>query len=144
MFADSLSAHPSSPGSIRNLEIRDLPAVARLLVAHHIDPRAIPCSTLSPHKPFPRCHVLVLDLDGAIHALAYLVLDRRPTLHGHLQLLVVDPTLIAAHGRAIEDRLAGVAIALCEAYGCADIDIAAPSRDRDDSAAYPIPRYAVG
>lgn len=142
MFAsDAILPRTSScsPGSIRNLELRDLPHVARLLVAHHIDPRTI---DTAPRQPFPRHHVLVLDIDGAIRALAYVVIAHERALRGHLQLLIIDPALVASHGRAIEDRLAGVAVALCEAYGCAEIDIVAAHHD--DTTDYPVPAYAVG
>lgn len=50
-------------------------------------------------------------------------------LRGRLDFLVLDPAVPRASGRAIQDRMTGVAIALCEAYGCAEVDIAATSRN---------------
>jgi hypothetical protein len=48
---------------------------------------------------------------------------------------MVDPALPRVSGRAIQDRMTGVAIALCEAYGCTATDIVATLRN--DVAAVP-------
>lgn len=114
-------ADRATPGSIRNLEIRDLPEVARLLVAHRIDTKMIESAQ---RQPFPRCHLLVLDVDGHVRGLVHIVILSQPVMRGHLQLLIVDSALVRQYGHAIEDRLVGVTTALCEAYGCA-IDVAA-------------------
>jgi hypothetical protein len=114
------------PGSIRNAEIRDLADLSRLLATRDVDPRAI---VTAPRLPLPRYHLLVLDVDGAVRAAVHVVISMEPELRGRLQLLVVDPGLTRTFGRAVEDRLAGVAVALCEAYGCAEIDIAATPQD---------------
>jgi hypothetical protein len=50
-------------------------------------------------------------------------------LRGRLEFLVLDPALAHMSGRAIQDRTAGVAVALCEAHGCTAIDIAATPRN---------------
>ena len=127
------------PGSIRNLELRDLADVARLLVAHRIDARTIEAAQ---RQPFPRCHLLVLDVDGHVRALVYVVIAKEPVMRGCLQLLIVDPALVQQYGHAVEARLIGVTEALCEAYGCAEIDIAAARHE--EPAAAPLPVYAVG
>lgn len=125
-------AGPRSPspsplsGSIRNAAQRDLPAVARLLEASGIDVRSI---EPAPNRSPPHCHLLVLDIDGDVRAIAHVVIALDRGLRGRLQFLVLDPTLVRASGPAIQDRMIGVSVALCEAYGCAEIDIAATSRD---------------
>jgi hypothetical protein len=113
-------------GSIRNAEQRDLAQVARLLEASGIDLRAV---ETDPRRSLPRCHLLVLDIDGAVRAAAYLVIARARGLRGRLEFLVLDPALPRGSTRAIQDRMTGVTVALCEAYGCADVDIAATSRN---------------
>jgi hypothetical protein len=81
------------------------------------------------HRLLPRCHLLVLDIDGDVRAIAYVAIALDRGLRGRLQLLVLDPILAHTSGRAIQDRMIGVSIALCEAYGCAEIDIATTSRN---------------
>jgi hypothetical protein len=65
----------------------------------------------------------VLDIDGAVRAVAHVVIALDHGLRGGLQFLVADPALARLFGRAVEDRMTGVAVALCEAYGCTEIDI---------------------
>ena len=127
----SPSPSPSSSllavsGSIRNAEQRDLAGVARLLEASGIDLRNI---ETDPRRSLPHCHLLVLDIDGTVRAVAYLVTTRARGLRDRLEFLVLDPAVPRASGRAIQDRMTGVANALCEAYGCTAVDIAATSRN---------------
>lgn len=136
MFATD--AHPSSPlpfrlpGSVRNAETRDLADLSRLLSASDVDPRTI---STAHRLPFPRCHLLVLDIDGAARAAVYIVITWAHMPRGRLQLLVVDPSLARMFRRAVEGRMVGVAVALCEAYGCTEIDIAAVTPQDDVAAA---------
>jgi N-acetylglutamate synthase-like GNAT family acetyltransferase len=62
-------------------------------------------------------HLLVLDVAGEIRGVACVRLERR---RGHLGFLVIDPAL---EGQGLEERLRGVASALCEARGCPSMDI---------------------
>src|SRR6185436_485579 len=135
MPATDIGSRSPSPlprsGSIRNAEQRDLAEVARLLEASGVDLRD---TETDPRRSLPHCHLLVLDIDGTVRAVAYLVMTRARGLRGRLEFLVLDPTLARMSGRAIRDRMTGVAVALCEAYECTAIDVATP---RNDVAAVP-------
>ena len=128
MLATDTGLRSPSPlplsGSIRNAEQRDLAEIARLLEASGIDARGI---ETAQQRSLPRCHLLVLDLEGAVCAAAYVVIAQGRGLRGRLEFLALHPTLASASGRVIQERMIGVSIALCEAYGCAEIDIAATS-----------------
>ena len=62
-------------------------------------------------------HLLVLDVAGELRGLACVRVERR---QGHLGFLVLDPAL---EGQGLEDRLRGVAAALCAARGCPAMDV---------------------
>jgi hypothetical protein len=113
---------PRILGSIRNAEPDDAPELARLLAAVRIDPEALG-GDLAPGE---QGHLLVLDLDGALCAAACVTLERGTRPRARLRLLIVDPALRSAE-RGVEARMIGVAIALCEAYGCAELDVVAPT-----------------
>jgi hypothetical protein len=113
-------ASPDRPrilGSVRKVEAHDAPDLARLCAAARIDPPAV-----GPDAG--RGHLLVLDVGGSLCAAEYVVIEPP---RAHLQLLIVDAALAAA-GREVEDRMIGVALALCEAYGCGDLDVVASAR----------------
>ena len=61
-------------------------------------------------------HLLVLDVAGEIRGVACVRLECRR----HLGFLVLDPAL---DGQGVEERLRGVASALCEARGCPAMDV---------------------
>lgn len=110
-------ASPDRPrilGSVRKVESRDAPELARLCAAARIDPAAVEPAAGGGH-------LLVLDLGGSLCAAEYVVIEPP---RARLQLLIVDAALAAA-GREVEDRMIGVALALGEAYGCGDLDIVA-------------------
>src|SRR5262245_11017619 len=124
MLATDTDPRSPSPlslsGSIRYAEPRDLLAIARMLEASGIDRRTI--ETDLRRSP-DHCHLLVLDVGGDIRGVEQIILTRDRGRRGRLEFLVLDPVLARASGRAIQDRMAGVAIALCEAYGCTEIDV---------------------
>lgn len=129
LATDTDPRSPSPPllsGSIRYVEPRDLDAVARLLEAGGIDMRRLEAEA---HRARARGHLLVLDVSGEVRGVVYIVIARARELRGRLEFLVLDPGLVRTSGRAIQDRMTGVAIALCEAYGCTEIDIATTSRN---------------
>jgi hypothetical protein len=107
-------------GSIRKVDPRDDVELARLAQTACLG------ATLS--RLDRECgHLLVFELEGALRAAAYVAIDARH-VDARVHLLVIDPTLGAAM-REVEDRMLGVARALCEAYGCAAIEIATTSRE---------------
>lgn len=113
-------------GSIRNAQQRDLAEVARLLDASGINTRYLETST---HQPLARGHLLVLDIAGVVHAVAHVSMAADgERWHGRLEYLVLAAVQTSASGRAMQDRLTCVAVALCEAYGCTTIDIGAVHR----------------
>ena len=105
-------------GSIRQAEPRDRAELEHLFAAAHV---AVPPLDAARRQ---RSHLLVLDAGGAIRAAVHVVIDSLQDAHARLQVLVVDPS-VAAFRRVIEDRMVGVATALCEAFGCRDVAIAA-------------------
>ncbi len=114
MLARTLAIDPSFPvlGSIRTAEHRDAPGVSRLLAAN----QNATWTTTGDHT-----HLLVLDVDGAVRAVERVVMD---SARATIQLLAVDPALKTATIE-IADRMLGVALALCEAYGCVEIEVVA-------------------
>jgi hypothetical protein len=121
MFAASLSIaslHRNRIlGSVRKVEPRDAPELARLCAAARVDPVGVEPTAAGGH-------LLVLDLGGSLCAAEYVVIEPP---RARLQLLILDAALAAA-GREVEDRMIGVALALCEAYGCRDLDVVAHCR----------------
>jgi hypothetical protein len=105
-------------GSVRRANAADAVALTRLLA----DGGEV-------HVPaVPGNHVLVLDVASTVIAALHVTCDGK---RAHVQFLVVDPAF-ATVARAIEERMIGVATALCEAYGCASLDICAtPQNDED-------------
>lgn len=120
-------------GAIRNAAPRDLAELARLCAGDKVDMRLFDAAHRHPFG-----HLLVFELDGAIRAATYVVIDEAHGLRARLELLLVDPAVARAR-KSIEDRMIGVASALCEAYGCVALDIL-PSTRNDDVAV----RYALG
>jgi hypothetical protein len=102
-------------GSIRKFESRDASALTRLLEVAGLDAQT------AGQIDSDRGHLLVLDVEGALRAVAYVELDV-PRSRARVQLLAVDPGLGAAT-REVEDRMIGVALALCDAYACATVDV---------------------
>lgn len=109
------------PGSIRSAEPRDRAQIARLLAGSGIDAQTLAVELDGPSQ---HGHVLVFDLDGAVRAVAHVQVVTDAAPRGWLQLLVVDPA-VAEIGASIEDRMLAVAAALCEAYGCPELEVAA-------------------
>ena len=101
----------SSQGAIRKAEGDDASGLVRLFDATGVAP---------PTLTGEYGHLLVFERARALLAAAYVRLDGP---RARLQLLVVDPGVGAA-ARAIEDRLFGVVLALCNAYGFDEVDIA--------------------
>lgn len=130
MPATETASRPLSPlalsGSIRNAEQRDLDEVARLLEASGVDMQRIEAAVA---RSLPHCHVLVLDIEGAVRAVAHVAIAVDCGPRGRLELVVLDPTLTRTSGGVLHDRMTGVAIALCEAHGCTAIDVAATPRN---------------
>jgi hypothetical protein len=106
---------PEVLGSIRTAEPRDTASLSRLLGAASV-------------ADGERGHLLVLDLDGMIRAAESVVIVDS---HARVQLLAVDAAL-APSTREISDRMLGVALALCEAYGCREVEVV--GRSARDSA----------
>jgi len=85
----------------------DLPRI-RQLVGGNLDLRVIP----------GRRYILVLDGEhGALAAAACVTLDDG---RGHLGFLAIAPSYEGEH---LEDRMIGVAEALCSAFGCETLDV---------------------
>ncbi|HVV82622.1 MAG TPA: hypothetical protein VHE35_06060 [Kofleriaceae bacterium] len=109
-------ARPARPlGSVRAATPRDARQLERLFHA----------ALLEPPPAFARrgarSQLLVLDLGGRLHAIASVTIDRELG-RARVQLLVVD----APHGataREIEERMLGVGLALCDAYGCSQVEL---------------------
>ena len=95
--------------TIREATVDDLPALQRLIrSAGHRDEDLIAT---------PARHVLVLDTGRELGGLAIVKLDPP---HAHLETLAMAPRYC---GGSAERRLLGVARALCEAFGCSDLDV---------------------
>ena len=106
-------------GAVRHAEARDVGPVARLFASIGVDAAALEAAR---HHPFG--HVLVFELEGVVCASAYVIIDPSNGLSGRLQIVVVDRSL-TEYRKVIEERMIGVAAALCEAYGCKEITIRA-------------------
>lgn len=115
MFALPLQVHsPDSPpklGSIRTAECRDAAEVTRLLDSAN---QHTVTTANDEHT-----HLLVLDVDGTVRAVERVVMERA---RARIQLLAVDPELGTSRTE-VADRMLGVALALCEAYGCLEIEV---------------------
>lgn len=93
--------------TIRLATPEDLPRIRDLVAGVH-DLRVIP-----GHR-----YLLVLDgEDGSLAAAASVTLDDG---RGHLGFLAIAP---GAEGERLEDRMIGVAEALCSAFGCDTLDV---------------------
>ena len=117
MLAATSSPRPRILGSIRKAEAGDAPELARLFEAARI-------GVMLAQLDREHGHLLVLDLDGALRAVEYVAIDDQ-LRRARLQLLVVDAALDPCV-REVEDRMRGVALALCEAFGCVYVDVASP------------------
>ncbi|HTR55326.1 MAG TPA: hypothetical protein VMJ10_31825 [Kofleriaceae bacterium] len=106
-------------GAVRHAEVRDVTALARLYAGVGVNAAALEAAR---HHPFG--HVLVFELEGVVCASAYVIIDPSSGPSGRLQIVVVDRAL-AQYREVIEERMIGVAAALCEAYGCKEITIRA-------------------
>ena len=95
--------------TIREATVDDLPALQRLIRS-----AADPDEDLIASA---ERHVLVLDTGDELGGLAIVKLEPP---HAHLEALVMAPRYC---GRTAERRLLGVARALCEAFGCIDLDV---------------------
>jgi hypothetical protein len=102
--------HSPVLGSIRTAEHGDAAGVSRLLEVANQNAIRIDGD---------RTHLLVLDVDGAVRAVECVVMESSRAI---IQLLAVDPELGASRSE-IADRMLGVALALCEAYGCVEIEV---------------------
>jgi hypothetical protein len=114
----------TGPGRVRCARCDDAAKLSRLF-ARTVVPRALPLD--SAHW-MDRGHLLVLDDGEAILAAA---LVENCDGRGHLEFLVIDPTVTSS---GVEDRMIGVAAALCEAYEQETMEIAStpavPARPR--------------
>jgi N-acetylglutamate synthase-like GNAT family acetyltransferase len=97
-------------GSIRTAERGDAAGVSRLLAAANQN---------TIQTDGERTHLLVLDVDGAVRAVECVIMESSRAV---IQLLAVDPALGPSRSQ-IADRMLGVALALCEAYGCLEIEV---------------------
>jgi N-acetylglutamate synthase-like GNAT family acetyltransferase len=103
------------PGTIREATAADLPAIDELMRAQASGSTRELCD-----RERGRCHLLVLDApDGGIAAAA---LVHIAGTRGHLTMLVVASRF---EGEGLEDRMIGVAEALCSAFGADTLDIPA-------------------
>lgn len=92
--------------TIRLASAADGPRIRRLVPTEDL-------STVPGHR-----FVLVLDApNGQLAAAAVVTLEHS---RGHLGLLAIAPE---CEGEHIEDRMIGVAEALCSAYGCDTLDV---------------------
>lgn len=103
-------------GSIRNAGARDATEIARLVSAARVETGALESSFARDD----RRHFLVLDVEGALCAVACVLVV---PAHARLELLLVDPAIKGVVRHEIEQRMAGVALALCQAFGCLEVDI---------------------
>src|SRR5262249_40729050 len=100
-------------GKIRNASLLDTTELARLLITTPAD-----VAGLLSHRHLPLPDRRHGPLGAAVHF---------DVAHGHatMDMLVVDSELA---GCDVEDRMTGVARALCEAYGCDCVETRAAAR----------------
>lgn len=111
---------PDSP-TIREATDEDLDAVDRLLRTQPAGPARRYEQIALPRVPGQR-HLLVLDApDGELAAAALVNIEGH---RGHLVMLAVARPF---EGCGLEDRLIGVAEALCSAFGADTLDVPARS-----------------
>jgi N-acetylglutamate synthase-like GNAT family acetyltransferase len=124
VLSASIRRTVSTTSRVRNARLSDAAALARLLERAGVAGSfALREADVAAH--LDRGYLLVLDAGGdTVLAVASIAVG--PDL-GHLRLLVVDP---AFAGLGVEERMTGVALALCEAQGLRGMDIEAPSRVR--------------
>lgn len=107
--------------TIREATEEDLGAIERL-VRTQPDGADHCCEQLAQPRHAGRRHLLVLDApDGGVAASALVQIEGH---RGHLVMLAVAKRF---EGRGLEDRLIGVAEALCTAFGADTLDV--PARD---------------
>lgn len=129
MFASSRS-NGRVLGSVRKAEPHDAIEIARLLTAANLDSDDLEDEI---SEQLEHSHLLVLDIEGKLGAVVDVALDQ-PARRARLQLLIVDAALAHRPGREVEDRMVGVALAFCEAYGCTDVDVlSTPTSGRPES-----------
>ena len=119
---------PNAVGTIRSATSRDAAGLARLFAA--AGGRDLGDSEIV--ASLARGHVIVFDVGSdALGAAAFVVLDcvDDREVHGHIQYLVVHPSLA---GTGAENQLITAVLAVCEASGCIDLTI-------DGS-----PRFSIG
>ena len=123
MIANDSTCHSRLAGTVRNAETRDLAELGRLFKSADFDARAL-------HAQAQRScgHLLVLDVDGSLRAAVYVVIEPAGP-RGRLQMLIVD-AVVTTDRKVIEDRMLGVALALCDAYACVEVEIAASGQIR--------------
>jgi hypothetical protein len=100
--------------SIRLATEKDRSAIDALLYGSH---RAVELTTV----PGSRYALVLEDVCGRVAAAAVVIIDRARE-RGHLAMLVVAKEL---DGAGIENRVVGVAEALCCAFGCKTLDVPA-------------------
>jgi ribosomal protein S18 acetylase RimI-like enzyme len=109
--------HPT----IREATAADLDAVEQLLRAQPSGFASRPEEVALP-RAAGRRHLLILDApDGGLAAAALVDIDGH---RGHLVMLAVAQ---GSEGHGLEDRMIGVAEALCKAFGADTLDV--PVRD---------------
>jgi N-acetylglutamate synthase-like GNAT family acetyltransferase len=116
---ESIVRAEPTDGNIRNARIADASEISRLIGEASSTP-----GTRNAIDLYDRGHLLVLDL-GARELGGVVHVDVSDDRRAILDLLVVDPAVSGSH---FEQRMSGVAHALCEAYGCDHLDTLAERR----------------
>jgi len=125
-----IARDPSTPpqtaarlaGNVRNAESRDRDELGRLFARTGVDAHALRAAASNPHG-----HVLVLEVDGALRGAVYVVIDSKGP-RARIALLIVDPAAASVRNE-VEERMIGVAMALCEAYACVEVEIGASPQE---------------
>jgi hypothetical protein len=102
---------PQTSGTIRNCHAADVTQLAKLFATIDVDVHLL----LADARP-PTGHLLALDINGVLVAAMFVELDPEHGTHGTVRVMVVDASVAANHAH-LEERMLGVAMALCEAYG---------------------------
>jgi hypothetical protein len=103
------AAYRDAAGRVRTACLDDLPALQDLIV--RTDAVGAPWLGQSIQHSLDRGRLLVLDDDGALRAAA--ILGDGDTQQAQLELLLIEPE---AMGHGLEERMAGVAGALRDAF----------------------------
>jgi N-acetylglutamate synthase-like GNAT family acetyltransferase len=113
-------------GTVRSATVADAAGLARLCASLGID--VLPLGIADVAACLDRGHLIVLDLGaGMIDAAAHVALSRAGEDGVHARIEVAIHPALAGSGA--EDRLAAALLAICEASGDIDLDVATRRRN---------------